>query len=522
MNHRAVIPVLILCVSACYFGWELWGLRFTNGDDIVFYLQAFTFSADKMGYAAYVAGTTGRLQAFINMPLSLAVVGLGNSPLYDLLNIGSILGCYVGVIYLLSKIGSLRDATIVVSVALLLFPLHYYYSFPQGYAVMACWPLIAALFSAGMLASYLHRPTIWMLIVSVFLFFCSLWGTEYNFVLHPILPNPLPLLGGMIPDARRLARILFPYLVVWTISLTAYATFSITLHAIGADSERRIVPGFDVGAAFKAFPVFEEKRFSPFALFRGISLNAATAQGVPKIPPLLTFHSLLACIPDGRSLLLIGLCFWAVFGLALYCQRIGRRAAVNYSIMFMSLVVIPNAILVASERYQQIVLAGWIQGHLVTFYVQLGMAGLLFVFLATLCNLSHDRARRFAVVAVCAGALAAIGAITLVYNNVNRQVMSANSQKWDAMLELVQFARSQWPKPEKRTIYAPDFWTISGVSAFPPNKPVNAIDYWSRYSKHHWCPARSRIESIGCCLRANHLGSRRLERPVKWAFFQRA
>jgi hypothetical protein len=38
---------------------------------------------------------------------------------------------------------------------------------------------------------------------------------------------------------------------------------------------------------------------------------------------------------------------------------------------------------------------------------------------------------------------------------------------------------------------------------------------------HHCCPVRSRIESIGCCLGVNHLGSRRLERPVKWAFSQK-
>jgi hypothetical protein len=42
------------------------------------------------------------------------------------------------------------------------------------------------------------------------------------------------------------------------------------------------------------------------------------------------------------------------------------------------------------------------------------------------------------------------------------------------------------------------------------------------YIQSHCCPVRSRIESIGWCSQVNHLGSRRLERPVKWAFFQKA
>jgi hypothetical protein len=40
--------------------------------------------------------------------------------------------------------------------------------------------------------------------------------------------------------------------------------------------------------------------------------------------------------------------------------------------------------------------------------------------------------------------------------------------------------------------------------------------------QHHRCPARSRIDSIGCRSRLDRLGSRTLGRPVKWALFQKA
>jgi serine/threonine protein kinase len=53
---------------------------------------------------------------------------------------------------------------------------------------------------------------------------------------------------------------------------------------------------------------------------------------------------------------------------------------------------------------------------------------------------------------------------------------------------------------------------------------VFALMWWA--SSHvkvadHYCPVKSRIESVVCNHRANTLGSQMLPRPVKWAVFQK-
>ena len=49
------------------------------------------------------------------------------------------------------------------------------------------------------------------------------------------------------------------------------------------------------------------------------------------------------------------------------------------------------------------------------------------------------------------------------------------------------------------------------------------IAAWAEgYFPYHCCPAKSRIDSIGCRDRINRVGSPMLEEPVKWAPFQKA
>jgi hypothetical protein len=167
----------------------------------------------------------------------------------------------------------------------------------------------------------------------------------------------------------------------------------------------------------------------------------------------------------------------------LHRQQFSKKVIANYSFVFVSFVFIPCAVLATSSHYQQIVLAGYLQGHLATFYAQLGMTGLVFLLLSAICNTWSRGLQRTVVASVCGLVLAGIATVTFVYNNVNRQVMSANRQKWEAMRELVHFVRTKRPDLENRTFYAPAFWTFSGVSAIPGNSPFNGENYWTEYSR---------------------------------------
>jgi hypothetical protein len=477
-----ILPAFLFALGALYFGWQLWGLRYTNHDDIVFNLYASAFSENKLAFASYIAHEQARLQAYINMPILLAVEALVDSGLYDVLNIGSILACYGGLIYLLSTVAPVRDAVSLVAVAFLLFPLHYYYSFPQGYPVMACWGFCLALFSAGLFGSYLRDASKWKRATSVFFFSISLWGSEYNFALHPILVC-VPLLAMGLQRGTGLVKASLPYLLVWATSLLIYAAYSFGMHSIGADLEGRVVPSFNFVAWLDTFLILQEKVFLPLSLWRGIQLFAATSQGVPDIPRLLTFASIAKGIPDRGSVLIVLLSTWLFCGLALYSQRLSKKAICVSAFTFLSFLLIPCGVLAGSSHYQEIVLAGYLQGHLSTFYSQLGMTGLIVLALSAMCNAWKTQCQRTVVVGICALMLAGTATITFVYNNLNRQVMSANVQKWAAMRDLVQFVEAQRPDLEKRIFNAPAFWTVSGVSDIPALDPFLGENYWTTYSR---------------------------------------
>jgi hypothetical protein len=475
------VLLLSLTLAAAYLGWQLCGLRYTTHDDIFFNLQSWIFSDSTLSFASHVAARQGRLQAYINMPIILGVDGLAGSGLYDVLNIGSILAVYVSLIYFLSTAGPARDAIALVTVALLLFPLHYYPSFPQGYPVMACWGFCLALLAGGLLGAYYRDPSQRTLAASLVLFVCSLWGPEYNFVLHPVL-LAVPALNAQI-ERRRLFLSSMPYLLGWLLCLIPYLMYSAVSHAAGADAAGRVVPGLDFGAWIKAIAILEEKAFLPVSLVRGILFTAATGQGVPRIPSPLTFETLFRGIPDVGSFVVVFLAASALCGISLYWQALSARVVARYALVFAGIALVPSAVLAASSHYQKIVLAGELQGHLVTHYAQLGMAGVLFLMLSTLCNRWPDWPRRGIAVFVSGLALAAGVSVTFLYNNVNRQVMSANMQKWEAVHTLGDFVHLERPDLERRSFQAPAFWTYSGASAIPADALFSDGNYWTEYAK---------------------------------------
>ena len=402
--QRRVPPVLVagLAFAAAYFAWQLWGLRYTTHDDIYFHLHSWVFAGAKTSLATDVATAQGRVQAYINMPIILpGVDGLSESGLYDVLNIGHIvLAVYGSLIYFLTTIGPLRDAIALTTVALLLFfPCTTTFHFPKGSrswpagdSVSHCWLQV----SSG--ASLREPPR--KMAASVALFVCSLWGPEYNFVLHPILLG-VPLLNGDVQQRRRLHRTVLPYFFGWLTCVIPYLVYSTISHGSGADADGRVVPGIDVVAWIKTIGILEEKAFLPVSLVQGIVLRAATQQGAPEIPSILTFRSLVAGIPDLGSFFVVSLVAWAMCGVSLQRQQLSAKAILNYALVFLSIAFIPCAVLAASSHYQKIVLAGYLQGHLATYYAQLGMAGIVFLLLSLLCNYWSTGLQRTIVVCIC-------------------------------------------------------------------------------------------------------------------------
>jgi hypothetical protein len=471
------LPLVTCILGGMYVGWQIFGLRYTNHDDIFLSLQAAMSSGDWMNAAARTAARTGRFQAFLTVPIILGAGSLVRSPLYDLLNISSLFAVYAGLVWLLSAIGSLRDSLATVSVALFLFPLHYYYTFPQGYPLVFCVGLILLFVSLILLQCYLKHSGRLLLFVSVILFSLSLLGEEYNFILHASLLGILLLVW--IPKSHKLLRIALPYVAAWVLVAALELSYSISHRGTGITDVRTTL-GFDLVAYAKTFLTLEQKALLATGLAGGINLHAAVTQGVPDVPTVLSFKSLAHRLTDWGSLIVVFLVASTMSWLALFSQRISRGTFIRFSLVCIAVAVLPVAVLSLSQLYQHIVPAGFIQGHPATFYTQLGASGFLFLLCAAGCN-RFSRSTRHLVVSVCGALLGAYSALTFLYNDINRQVMSANQQKWAAFEQLAIFARADRPDLGARALFAPDFWTSSGVSDIP-KRSFRGKNYWTAYA----------------------------------------
>lgn len=486
--------LLIALIAGIYFVWQLIGLRYTNHDDIYFNLYSSVFSGNYLDFADFVAKEQARLQAYINIPIILWINRFNDSGWFDMLNIGSFGIFYLSLLWLLAKMGGLRNALAIGVMTLLFFPLHYYFTFPQGYPLMFSWALACAFISAGFLFSYLEKPVLWKYALSVFLFIGSLCGSEYNFVLHPLLL----VIVFWVQKERTLKfrQVMVPYILSWVIIVSTYLLFSIFARDQGADSIGRVSFGFNMISFLKTFLILQQKAFLPTALFQGIGLTSAVAQGSPDIPGVLTFSSLWTVV-DWKSMIVVFLLACVACSVALHSQKLSDTLSRRYIVLFLFITILPTWILSLSSLYQDIVIKGYIQGHLTTFYSQLGFAAFLFLALAFGYNkcLKGSLLKR-GVFGLSIAILASFSTLTFVYNTVNRQVMNANGQKWMAMKTLTQYLIAK-PEQLKKNFYAADFWSWSGVSVIPEDSlpGLNSQNYWSEYSRSAFNVAANIVKS---------------------------
>jgi hypothetical protein len=477
----SLVPALIALIAILYVSWQLIGIRFENHDDIYFHLYSRLFADDYSQFAKDTAYLQARAQAFINMPLILWANSFQASPWFDVINLSAFAFLYGALIYFFSAMCGRPTALILAAATLLVFPLHYYFTFPQGYPVMGSYGLALALLAAALLASYLKKPTRGKRAASVILFTCSLWGPEYNFVLHPIFLLIALYSTGVEKDLKALGRLAWPYALGWLVSVAAYLLFSTVARETGGDAYGRVTFGLDFPAWAKTFLILQEKAFLPIGLLKGVAVAGATAQGVPDMPSAISYLTLVANAGGWKAIASVFFPLLVLSYAVLHYQNLGGKSARIVAVFFVAMAAIPALVVSASTHYQKIVLAGWLQGHLVAFYSHLGLAGLLFLLCAAISRSGTAKMRPLAMMAA-AILLASYATATLIYNNVNRQAMMANKQKWDAAGLLVSYVRVDRPDLIGSKFYAPAFWNKTGVASVPGDRPVDGANYWTLYS----------------------------------------
>ena len=76
----AHVGILLLLLGALSLTWQLWGLRYTNHDDIQFNLYSHLFAGHETDLVTYIAQGQARIQAFVNIPVLLFADGAASSP----------------------------------------------------------------------------------------------------------------------------------------------------------------------------------------------------------------------------------------------------------------------------------------------------------------------------------------------------------------------------------------------------------------------------------------------------------
>lgn len=493
--------VAILIFAAFYLIWQLVGIRYANHDDIYFNLNTNTFFETPFLLAKYLAFHQARFQAFINVPIVLLVHQIYTSPWFDVLNIGTFGLAYAAMIWVLAKMGSKGNAFAIAAMTLIFYPLHYYYMFPHGFPVMFSWGFAFAFSSAALLASHLKSPKRWKLSLSVFLFTSSLIGEEYNFILHPAF---LVVVFWSQADQKwkeKLNEVVWPYLGGGTVIAAIYILFMTIAHNYVVKGYRPVsLEGFSFLKWLQTFYMLTQQSFLPLGLFHGIQLQTAAEQGSPEVPDLITYSTLWGSIQNDFSAYIIFLFMFFLCLGVLLLQKFSAKVIRDYSVFFLCIGIIPCLLVAVSPFYQMMVLGKRVSGHLISFYVQLGFSGVVFLFFVSLCNRASGRFRA-TVVLFSALVLSVLAMTNLIYNNLTRQAMMANKQKWDAMRELVTFVKSDRPDLAGKKFYAPTFWAISGVSYMPR---LQGSSYWREYSENilkfainiHWQNENFLINSV--------------------------
>jgi hypothetical protein len=470
-----LFPIFVFIIGLFSITWQICGLRYTTHDDIYYNIHEKLFENNYEEFATYVAHAESRIQHYIKTPILLRMDGLSKSELYDIFNLGGILALYAGLAWVLAQIGRLQDSLIFCGITLLMFPLHYYFTIPQAFPVMGYYGLVAAFLSAGLFRIYLDRGGSGYIAGSAIAFVISLSGSEYNLVLHPILLAIVAYAAKA--NHRRIYRGALIFAFCWAACLLAYLIYA----ARHQDPTGRTIPSIDVSAFITTFITLQKKSFLPFGLIDGIGLLSNTAQGAPDVPPVLSYATLIGRQGDYTSLAIVFLFAGIVCATGLYRQRIAGRARISFFLICLAFAIIPTAVLSSSKLYQTIVPAGYIQGHISSFYSQLGFSGLLFLSAATLCSFFSENAK--AILSAFFGVIFSLFITwTFIYNNLNRQIMAANQQKWTAFEELTSYISAERPDMISHSIYAPGYWVFYGTSNIPDPTPFMIDNYWTTYS----------------------------------------
>ena len=219
------MPWIIASLSLAYISWQLIGIRFHNEDDIAFHLFSYLYGGDYFSLPVKTAFNQNRVQAVLNWSLFMWANGFQRSWFFDVIHVLDTVCLLLSMVYFFSKLIGRKSAVLLVSFPVIVFPMHLYATFPQGYLGWGDIYLTFGLLSAGLLASHLRNPRNWKFVGSVILFTVSLMNFEFYFLLFPLFLGFIYYFAEDRKDYKGLISLSWPYALGWLAYLVVYVVF---------------------------------------------------------------------------------------------------------------------------------------------------------------------------------------------------------------------------------------------------------------------------------------------------------
>ena len=142
-HPKSTLSWFVALMAVLYATSLIFGLRHMNSDDNYYQLRAIRFFSEPLTPHRIFDTLTKKMRLRIfNTPIERVMGSLQESAiLYDVLNISSLVLCYVMLAWLVARLSSRATAQMLIVAVCMLFPLHFAYTIPQSYPVEFIWTL---------------------------------------------------------------------------------------------------------------------------------------------------------------------------------------------------------------------------------------------------------------------------------------------------------------------------------------------------------------------------------------------
>lgn len=460
------------------------GLRHMNSDDNVYQLRAVNFFSQPFSLEIIFRTITMKPRLRIFNTFIEHVMGSlqESSILYDVMNISSFVVFLLALGWVMQRFVSFRFALFSLFAISALFPLHFFYTIPQSYPVEFIWTLGCLCLAVGTLDHGIQSGSRRWQALGLALFFLSLNGQEYHLILCPLVA--VVAVGyRTITEGKPIPwRVVIAGGVVYGLFVGLFLANYLYHRSMLAEGYQHLVVSFDGVAGGTTLLKLYRTSILAIGLGEGIRLMSAFPQNGISFPAEFTYELFFTGPQDWASMALVFACASVCWYLMLTRITLKNAQLVLVATVGLLFAFVPAAVVSVSKLYQKLLPNNFVNGHITSFHVHIGITLLLLAVAIWVMQMRKPLVLQVLLVVCLVGGAASYQTVVFRYNSSNRQLMNYAMQRWDAirLLGLYHYAE---PGLKRDVSYASStLQTRLGVAGAPSSGKGKPI-YWTNYAQ---------------------------------------